>query len=69
MSLYVDKYRPTKLDDLHYHHGLSESIRALASQGQDFPSILFYGPSGAGKKTRILCTLKELYGAGVDKVR
>lgn len=31
--------------------------------------MLFYGPSGAGKKTRIGCTLRELFGKGVEKVR
>lgn len=31
--------------------------------------MLFYGPSGAGKKTRISCTLRQLFGGGVEKVR
>lgn len=31
--------------------------------------MLFYGPSGAGKKTRILATLRALYGPGVERIK
>ncbi|KAF2634984.1 P-loop containing nucleoside triphosphate hydrolase protein [Massarina eburnea CBS 473.64] len=68
MSLLVDKHRPRSLEALSYHHDLSERLRALAQSG-DFPHLLVYGPSGAGKKTRIVATLKELYGPGVEKIK
>ncbi|KAG2355061.1 P-loop containing nucleoside triphosphate hydrolase protein [Suillus spraguei] len=66
MSLWVDKFRPKTLDDLHYHQSLSIRLKSLAASA-DFPHMLFYGPSGAGKKTRISCTLRQLFGSGVEK--
>lgn len=68
MSLWVDKYRPKKLENLSYHEDISRSLGALASTG-DFPHLLVYGPSGAGKKTRIYSTLNELFGAQVEKLK
>ncbi|KAK7032267.1 Replication factor C (RF-C) subunit [Paramarasmius palmivorus] len=68
MSLWVDQYRPRVLDELHYHQTLSARLKSLASSG-DFPHVLFYGPSGAGKKTRITCTLRQLFGPGVEKLK
>ncbi|GAO47953.1 P-loop containing nucleoside triphosphate hydrolase protein [Saitoella complicata NRRL Y-17804] len=68
MSLWVDKHRPRSLQNLHYHKDLSDRLAALASN-PDFPHLLVYGPSGAGKKTRIVATLKELYGPGVEKLK
>ncbi|GAA5823304.1 hypothetical protein JCM10212_000822 [Sporobolomyces blumeae] len=67
MALLVDKYRPRTLDDLDYHPELSGRLKALVKG--DFPHTLFYGPSGAGKKTRIMATLRQLYGPGVEKLR
>ncbi|KAF3069161.1 hypothetical protein CFAM422_007127 [Trichoderma lentiforme] len=62
------EHRPRSLEALSYHHELSERLQSLAQSG-DFPHLLVYGPSGAGKKTRIVATLKELYGPGVEKIK
>ncbi|CAI2168638.1 18824_t:CDS:10 [Funneliformis geosporum] len=67
MSLWVDKYRPKSLEELTYHSELTNRLKILASS--DFPHLLIYGPSGAGKKTRISCLLEELYGQGVRKLK
>ncbi|RKP32856.1 P-loop containing nucleoside triphosphate hydrolase protein [Metschnikowia bicuspidata] len=68
MSLWVDKYRPKKFTQLSYLQLITESLKSLASTG-DFPHLLVYGPSGAGKKTRIYATLNELFGAQVEKLK
>ncbi|RMZ77670.1 hypothetical protein DV738_g4285, partial [Chaetothyriales sp. CBS 135597] len=68
MALLVDKLRPRSLDTLTYHPELSDRLASLAAS-PDFPHLLFYGPSGAGKKTRILATLRALYGPGAEKIK
>lgn len=67
-TLWVDKYRPKDLLKLDFHKEQAENLKKLTQQG-DFPHLLIYGPSGAGKKTRIMCLLKELYGPGVERLR
>ena len=68
MSLWVDKHRPRSLDKLKVHEKQAKQLKKLVSAG-DCPHLLFYGPSGSGKKTLCLGTLKELFGPGVEKLR
>lgn len=68
MSLWVDKYRPRQLSQLSYHDSITQNLKALASSG-DFPHLLVYGPTGAGKKTRIYATLYELFGPLIEKLK
>ncbi|KAL8426990.1 hypothetical protein Efla_004002 [Eimeria flavescens] len=66
--LWVDKHAPRRLDELDCHENLTPLLRSLAAS-ESPPHLLFYGPSGAGKKTRALAFLRELFGDEVDKVR
>ncbi|KAI9245087.1 P-loop containing nucleoside triphosphate hydrolase protein [Phascolomyces articulosus] len=68
MSLWADKYRPTTLDQLTYHKGLTQQLKQMAVS-ENIPHMLFYGPSGAGKKTRITAILREIFGPGVEKLK
>ncbi|KAH8059452.1 hypothetical protein JL720_13803 [Aureococcus anophagefferens] len=63
--LWVDKHRPLELGKMSYHGELSERLATLAADG-DIPHLLFYGPSGAGKKT-LMALLRALYGAGAEQ--
>uniref|UniRef100_A0A7S1KSQ2 AAA+ ATPase domain-containing protein n=1 Tax=Percolomonas cosmopolitus TaxID=63605 RepID=A0A7S1KSQ2_9EUKA len=62
--LWCDKYRPKKLSHLSCHRSLNESLsRILQASSSDtsLPHLLLYGPSGAGKRTRIRALLREIY--------
>lgn len=65
--LWVDKYRPSSLEELDYNPELTETLKRLATCS-DLPHLIFYGPSGVGKKTRVMSLLSEIYGKGVYKV-
>ena len=68
MALWVDKHRPKKIGELSLHSGINKKLGALATS-EEFPHLLVYGPSGAGKKTRVVALLRELFGAGIEKVK
>ncbi|CAI5448429.1 unnamed protein product [Caenorhabditis angaria] len=71
MALWVDKYRPKQLfgkDGVTFNLEQAQHLKYLVSDNS-MPHLLFCGPSGAGKKTRIKCLLRELYGAGADRTQ
>jgi replication factor C subunit 3/5 len=67
--LWVDKYRPSRLDDLSYHQSITDRLKSLAANPDGMPHLLFYGPSGAGKKTRVSALLRQIYGPGADRLK
>eukprot|EP00406_Dinophysis_acuminata_P054014 CAMPEP_0179295102 /NCGR_PEP_ID=MMETSP0797-20121207/44253_1 /TAXON_ID=47934 /ORGANISM="Dinophysis acuminata, Strain DAEP01" /LENGTH=352 /DNA_ID=CAMNT_0021004345 /DNA_START=50 /DNA_END=1108 /DNA_ORIENTATION=+ len=66
--LWVDKHRPKTLDDMDYHKDLSSRLKRIAATGEQ-PHMLFTGPPGVGKSTRVQALLRELYGPGVDLIK
>lgn len=68
MPLWCDKYRPNDLDKLDLHPQVNRQLRQLVQAG-DFPHLMLFGPSGAGKRTRVYAVLRKLFGNGVEKTR
>lgn len=68
MSLWIDKYRPKTIDDLDYNVEQLEVLKQIVA-GNDFPHLLFCGPDGCGKRTRMRCLLREIYGDGIYQMK
>jgi replication factor C subunit 3/5 len=62
------KYKPINLDDLDYNQDITDKLYKL-SKHDNFPHMIFCGPSGAGKKTRIMAFLREFYGKSIDHIK
>ena len=47
------------------------AARVLVGQAAkgDLPHLIFHGPPGSGKKTRVMALLREVFGSGVSKAR
>lgn len=59
--MWTEKYKPKGFEELTFNHKSNEKLQNLVSS-PNMPHIIFYGPDGSGKKTRINCMLKEIYG-------
>lgn len=70
--LWIDKHCPRRLDDLIIHKNLTEAFKNLAQADgskRDLPHLIFYGPSGSGKKTRINALLRSIFGPSIDNIK
>jgi len=54
----VEKYRPTKFDDIVLDETNREIFNNILSSGY-FPNLMFYGPPGTGKTTTIINLINE----------
>jgi replication factor C subunit 3/5 len=67
--LWVDKHRPTRLEDLSYHDEITERLASLAANPASLPHLFVYGPSGSGKRTRINALLTAVFGPSSQRLK
>lgn len=65
---YIDKYKPTNIKEAFFHKKILELLEVM-SKDEALPHIIFYGPSGSGKKTMISIFLEMLFGESVRRAR
>jgi hypothetical protein len=58
---WVEKYRPSSLNDLIAHQEIVSTLNRLID-AQKLPHLLFYGPPGTGKTSMIIAAARRLYG-------
>ncbi len=59
--LWVEKYRPSRIDDIIDQDHVKARVKEMLANG-NIPHLLFFGPPGTGKTTMALAIAHELYG-------
>ncbi|MDE1769690.1 MAG: replication factor C small subunit [Thaumarchaeota archaeon] len=61
-SMWVEKYRPTKISSIINQKEIVGSLRSLLKNPSEMPHLLFSGSAGVGKTTTALCLAREILG-------
>jgi replication factor C small subunit len=60
--MWVEKYRPEKLDEVIDHEEVIARLKQFLKDPVTMPHLLFAGPPGNGKTTVALCIARQLFG-------
>ena len=64
-EIWIEKYRPYTLDEIHGHEEIISRIQRFVSD-EEIPNMMFAGPAGVGKTTTATCIAHEMYGDRLD---
>lgn len=57
-----EKHRPTSFDEVMNQKEIVQPIKNMLTRPDDFPHLMFVGPSGTGKTTLAMCIARKLLG-------
>ncbi len=60
--MWVEKYRPSSLDDVAGQETIRQRLKSLLQKKEQLPHMLFAGPPGSGKTTTAMLVAREILG-------